>query len=90
VDKSVDNPADIITELRLKEPDLDLNLLPEIVRQYASELSSTIGADPLGSAFAMIVAISGLVDGRSRLHIIDGFLPAILACTPLSSLSFAR
>jgi hypothetical protein len=52
---------------------LDLNLLPDIVRQYASELSSTIGADPLGSAFAMIVAISGLVDGRSRLHIVDGF-----------------
>jgi hypothetical protein len=81
VDKSVDNPADIITELRLKEPDLDLNLLPDIVRQYATELSSTIGADPLGSAFAMIVAISGLVDGRSRLHIVDGFeVPPLLWC----------
>jgi hypothetical protein len=51
------------------------------VRQYASELSSTIGADPLGSAFAMIVAISGLVDGRSRLHIVDGFeVPPLLWC----------
>jgi hypothetical protein len=81
VDNSVDNPVDIITELRLKEPDLDLNLLPDIVRQYASELSSTIGADPLGSAFAMIVAVSGLVDGRSRLHIVDGFeVPPLLWC----------
>jgi hypothetical protein len=60
VDNSVDIPADIITELRVKEPNVDLNLLPEVVRRYASELSSSIGADPLGSAFAMIVAASGL------------------------------
>jgi hypothetical protein len=81
VDNSVDIPADIITELRVKEPDVDLNLLPEVVRRYATELSSTIGADPLGSAFAMIVAASGLVDARSRLHIVDGFeVPPVLWC----------
>jgi hypothetical protein len=43
--------------------------------------NTTIGADPLGSAFAMIVAASGLVDARSRLHIVDGFeVPPVLWC----------
>jgi hypothetical protein len=71
-------------------PNVDLNLLPEVVRRYASELSSTIGADPLGSAFAMIVAASGLVDARSRLHIVDGFeVPrrATVVCMLLDNLS---
>lgn len=69
----------LIDSLTKPIPNLNLDLLPTVVKNYASELSSTIGSDPIVSVFAMLAATSGAADARIRLELMNGFrVPPVL------------
>lgn len=65
--------------LSAPQPDIDLNLFPEILRRRAQEVSESIGSDPLVPLFAGMVTVCGAVDSRTRLELVHGFqVPPVL------------
>jgi hypothetical protein len=85
VDNSVDNltnndtlgepthPDEIIRSLMPAEPEMDLDVLPPIIKDYSTELSETIGSDPAVSVFAMLSVVCGVADARMRLELMRGY-----------------
>lgn len=60
-------------------PDFDLSFVPELLSTRASEISSAIGCDPLVPVFAGLSAVCAVVDSRSKLELLPGFVvPPVL------------
>ena len=73
------SPIQVTTDLRPAPPDLDLDLIPPILRRRAQEVSVSIGCDPLVPLFAGIATVAGAMDARSRLELAPGFkVPPVL------------
>lgn len=66
-------PEQLIHSLLPTEPAMDLELLPRIIREYALELSETIGSDPAVSVLAMLSAVCGAADARMELTLMTGY-----------------
>lgn len=72
-------PQDLLEGLRPAPPDMDTSLFPSILQKRASEISESVGCDPLVPLFAGLSAICGVVDAQMRLELMPGFLvPPVL------------
>lgn len=77
--EQVTPPPQVTFELRPPPPELDLSLVPQVLRQRAEEIGVGVGCDPLVPLFAGIAAVSGAMDARSRLELKPGFkVPPVL------------
>lgn len=60
-------------------PEIDMSLIPPVLRQRALEVSESVGCDPLVPLFAGLGAICAAVDSRTRLELMPGFqVPPVL------------
>lgn len=72
-------PEQLTTDLRLPSPEVDFDLIPEVLRERASEIGVGMGCDPMIPLFAGIAAVSAAMDARSRLELKPGFeVPPVL------------
>ena len=61
------------------EPDMPMDILPPLLREYAEEVAQSVGASPVVSVAAGLSAISTAADAQTRLKIQEGFyVPPIL------------
>ena len=61
VEVPVMQPLDIIDNLRPKPPEMNMDLWPGVLRQRASEISDSVGCDPLVPLFAGLAAAGWLM-----------------------------
>lgn len=74
-------PVQLTNDLRPPPPELDLSLVPQVIRRRAEEIGKGVGCDPMVPLFAGIAAVCGAVDSRTRLQIKPGFkVPPLLWC----------
>ena len=79
VDVPTMDPIDVIDGLRPKPPEMRIDLWPTILRQRSSEISESVGCDPMVPLFAGLAAVCGVVDARIRLELMPGFrVPPVL------------
>lgn len=73
-------PPDKLVRSLLPAPqDMDLDLLPTTIKEYAIELSNTIGSDPSVSVLAMLSAVCGAANARMKLTLMSGYeVPPVL------------
>ena len=72
-------PLNVVDGLRPKPPEMDLSLWPGVLRQRATEISESVGCDPLVPLFAGLAAVCGVIDARIRLELMPGFrVPPVL------------
>ncbi len=72
-------PAQVSADLTTPPPNLDISLVPEVLRVRATEISEQVGCDPLVPLFAGLAAVCGAMDARTRLELLPGFkVPPIL------------
>lgn len=73
------SPSDISASIRPAPPDIDLSLFPSVLARRATEVGRSVGCDPIVPLWAGLAAVCGVIDARSRLHIVDGFeVPPVL------------
>lgn len=61
------------------EPDMPMDVLPELLQEYAAEVARSVGASEVVSVAAGLSAISTAANAQSRLKIQEGFyVPPIL------------
>ena len=71
--------VDVRTMLFPDPPALNLNLIPQVLRDRAMEVSESVGCDPLVPLFAGLAVASGCADARTRLELTPGFeVPPII------------
>lgn len=63
------NPNVVMAALQPTPPDLNLELLPPLVKAVANELSVSVGSDPLTTVFACLAVACGAIDSRNELEI---------------------
>lgn len=79
IDIPVMEPLSIMDGLRPKPPEMDLSLWPNVLRQRSTEISESVGCDPLVPLFAGLAAVCGVIDARMRLELMPGFkVPPVL------------
>lgn len=72
-------PASLTMDMRHPPPDLDLSLVPEVLRVRAMEIAEGMGCDPLVPFTAGLGAVAGALDARIRLELMPEFkVPPIL------------
>lgn len=77
--ESPDKPTELLVDLKLLPPVMDLSLWPAVLSRRATEVGETVGCDPLVPLFAGLSAVCGVVDAQSRLELIKGFkVPPVL------------
>jgi hypothetical protein len=75
----VASPDHLVGNLVTPAPDLNLDLLPPTLARRATELSESIGSDPIVSVLAGYGAICAAADARMRLEIAPGWqVPPVL------------
>ena len=73
------SPSDLMNDMMAPAPKMDLSLWPSVIARRATEVGESVGCDPLVPLFAGLSAVCGVVDARSRLELIKGFLvPPVL------------
>lgn len=73
------DPVKLSTSLRPPPPQINLDLIPPILRDYATKIAVSVGCDPMIPLWAGVAAVSGAMDARSRLEIKPGFkVPPVL------------
>jgi hypothetical protein len=79
IDIPVMEPLSVMDGLRPKPPEMDLSLWPNVLRQRSTEISESVGCDPLVPLFAGLAAVCGVIDARMRLELMPGFkVPPVL------------
>ena len=74
-----DKPTELLVDLKPLPPIMDLSLWPAVLSRRATEVSETVGCDPLIPLFAGLGAVCGVVDAQSRLELVKGFkVPPVL------------
>lgn len=77
--QTITAPDQLMTAFKLPPPNLDMTLVPEVLRTRADEISEHVGCDPLVPLFAGLAAVCGAVDARTRLELMPGFkVPPVL------------
>jgi len=75
----ITEPVQLTNELRPPPPELDLDLVPAILRRRADEIARGVGCDPMVPLFAGLATVSGALDARTRLQLKPGFkVPPVL------------
>ncbi len=75
------DPDDIYAGIRPMPPEMNMALWPEVLRRRAQEISVGMGCDPLVPLFAGLASISGAVDARMRLRLMEDFnVPPVVWC----------
>jgi hypothetical protein len=73
------NPVQLTSDLRPPPPQLDMSVIPEVLRTRALEIGDGVGCDPMVPLFAGLAAVSGAMDARTRLELKHGFqVPPVL------------
>lgn len=73
------DPVDLLEGVRLPPPEMNMALWPSILATRASEVSESVGCDPLIPLFAGLSAVCGVVDARIRLELMPGYrVPPVL------------
>lgn len=76
---TVTPPAQVTASLTITPPNLDMTVVPEVLRVRATEVSEHVGCDPMVPFFAGLAAVCGAIDARTRLELLPGFkVPPIL------------
>jgi hypothetical protein len=71
--------VDVLAGLKPPAPDIDLSLWPSVLATRATEISDSVGCDPLVPLFAGLAVISGVIDSRTRLELLPGYrVPPVL------------
>ena len=79
IDIPVMEPLSVLDGLRPKPPEMDLTLWPDVLRRRSTEISESVGCDPLVPLFAGLAAVCGVIDARTRLELMPGFkVPPVL------------
>jgi hypothetical protein len=79
IDIPVMEPLSVMDGLRPKPPEMDLSLWPNILKTRSTEISESVGCDPLVPLFAGLAAVCGVIDARTRLELMPGFkVPPVL------------
>jgi len=79
VETPVMEPINVLDGLRPKPPEMDLSLWPNILKTRSTEISESVGCDPLVPLFAGLAAVCGVIDARMRLELMPGFrVPPVL------------
>jgi hypothetical protein len=79
IDIPVMEPLSVMDGLRPKPPEMDLSLWPNILKTRSTEISESVGCDPLVPLFAGLAAVCGVIDARIRLELMPGFkVPPVL------------
>jgi hypothetical protein len=77
---------DVFTDFEIPPPQIDMTLLPPILRTRAEEVAREVGCDPVVPVLAGLVATCAAADGRSRLNVAQGFsVPPVLWCVTVGS-----
>jgi len=72
-------PVDVYDMFEKPLPDPLIDLWPEVLRNQANSISTSIGCDPLVTLYAGLSAVCAAVDARTRLELVPGFkVPPIL------------
>ena len=72
-------PKKLSMSMRPQAPDLDFDIVPDILRKRSIEVGNSIGCDPLIPFFAGLSVVSGAMDAQSRLELLPGFqVPPVL------------
>lgn len=72
-------PAQLLKSLRPSPPDIDLSLFPNVLALRATDLSVSIGCDPLVPLWSGLAAVCGVADARIRLELMNGYeVPPVL------------
>ena len=66
-------PLDLINGSKMKAPELDLSMWPDVLATRAQEIADQVGCDPIVPLYAGIGALCGVVDARTRLELLPGF-----------------
>ena len=75
----VEAPKAVMGRFTLPPPQLDLNLIPPVLRQRAEEVSASIGCDPMVPVWAGLGAACAAADARTRLELMPGYeVPPVL------------
>jgi hypothetical protein len=73
------SPVQLTSDLRPPPPQLDMSVIPEVLRTRALEIGDGVGCDPMVPLFAGLAAVSGAMDARTRLELKHGFqVPPVL------------
>lgn len=76
---TVKSVEDFLGDLQVRMPQANLDLFPPVLRQRAQEVAISTGCNPLLPIWAGMAVVSGAVDKRSRLRIVDDFeVPPVL------------
>ena len=79
IDTPVMEPLSVMDGLRPKPPEMELSIWPSILKTRATEISESVGCDPLVPLFAGLAAVCGVIDARTRLELMPGFkVPPVL------------
>ena len=71
--------SDLLDGMIVRPPGVDLNLFPAVLRDYALEVSESVGCDPMVPISAGLAAACAAIDSRSRLELTNGFkVPPVL------------
>ena len=71
--------SDLLDGMIVRPPGADLNLFPAVLRDYALEVSESVGCDPMVPISAGLAAACAAIDSRSRLELTNGFrVPPVL------------
>lgn len=71
--------SDLLDGMIVRPPGVDLNLFPALLRDYALEVSESVGCDPMVPISAGLAAACAAIDSRSRLELTNGYkVPPVL------------
>jgi len=71
--------SDLLDGMIVRPPGADLNLFPAVLRDYALEVSESVGCDPMVPISAGLAAACAAIDSRSRLELTNGYkVPPVL------------
>ena len=72
-------PDQLLEGFRLRAPDVNMDLFPQVLRDRALQIGSEMGSDPLVPLFAGLAAVCGALDARSRLELMPRYqVPPVL------------
>ena len=71
--------SDLLDGMIVRPPGADLGLFPTVLRDYALEVSESVGCDPMVPISAGLAAACAAIDSRSRLELTNGYkVPPVL------------
>ncbi len=75
----IEPPKEVMGRFALPPPQLDMTLIPPVLRQRANEVAESIGCDPMVPVWAGLGAVCAAADATIRLELMAGYtVPPVL------------